>query len=326
MDLQELVSTLTSDQKRTLLSILTQENFLDKSNIEELRFTNGFHCPKCGCTENIIKKGKYKNKQRYLCKSCGHIFTYTTQTFLNSTKKDISVWKKYIECMLNHFSLRKTCKECGISLRTSFMWRHKILDSLRNSNETTVKGIVESDETFFHVSYKGQKGKNQKNNIKKRGLSRDQVCVPCVIERENKITFSKIGGLGKTSHKSLEVLDKVIQDNSVLCTDKEKSYIKFSLEHNLEHIRLEKCNSKKGIYHIQNINGYHSRLKRFMKPFNGVSTKHLNNYLTWNNLIQENVSKTSSNLLQESVLVKCFKNHGYTLYTDISSRPSIPMN
>ena len=154
----------------------------------------------------------------------------------------------------------------------------------------------------------------------------DQVCVPCVIERENKTTFSQIGGLGKTSLKTLTVLEGVIEDNSVLCTDKEKSYIKFSLEHNLEHIRLEKCNSKKGIYHIQNINGYHSRLKRFMKPFNGVSTKHLNNYLTWNNLIQENVSKTQSNLLRESILVKCFKNHGYTLYTEISSRPSIPMN
>ena len=33
------------------------------------------------------------------------------------------------------------------------------------------------------------------------------------------------------------------------------------------------------------INSYHSQLKRFMRGFNGVSTKYLNNYLVWNNLV-----------------------------------------
>jgi len=34
-----------------------------------------------------------------------------------------------------------------------------------------------------------------------------------------------------------------------------------------------------GIYHIQNVNAYGSRLKGWMKPFNGVATKYLANYL-----------------------------------------------
>ena len=29
------------------------------------------------------------------------------------------------------------------------------------------------------------------------------------------------------------------------------------------------------------INALHSRLKRFMRPFNGVSTRHLQHYLDW---------------------------------------------
>jgi len=36
---------------------------------------------------------------------------------------------------------------------------------------------------------------------------------------------------------------------------------------------------KHGIYHLNNVNAYHSRLKRWLRPFNGVSTKHLPNYL-----------------------------------------------
>ena len=43
--------------------------------------------------------------------------------------------------------------------------------------------------------------------------------------------------------------------------------------------------AKKGIYHIQHINSYHSNLKKFMRKFNGISTKYLNNYLIWNNIL-----------------------------------------
>ena len=43
--------------------------------------------------------------------------------------------------------------------------------------------------------------------------------------------------------------------------------------------------AKKGIYHIQHINSYHSNLKKFIRKFNDVSTKYLNNYLIWNNIL-----------------------------------------
>ena len=36
---------------------------------------------------------------------------------------------------------------------------------------------------------------------------------------------------------------------------------------------------KRGMYHLGHINAFHSTLKRFLRPFNGVSTKHLPNYL-----------------------------------------------
>lgn len=36
-----------------------------------------------------------------------------------------------------------------------------------------------------------------------------------------------------------------------------------------------------GVYHIQNVNAYDSRLKTWMKRFHGVATKYLENYLGW---------------------------------------------
>ncbi|MBA2875104.1 hypothetical protein HNR31_001877 [Anoxybacillus caldiproteolyticus] len=39
--------------------------------------------------------------------------------------------------------------------------------------------------------------------------------------------------------------------------------------------------TKKGIYPIQHVNGYHTRLKKWMDRFQGVVTKCLDNYLFW---------------------------------------------
>lgn len=49
-----------------------------------------------------------------------------------------------------HLSLRKTAKICGISLKTSFTMRHRILDTLPSANaESRLDGIVEADEKFL---------------------------------------------------------------------------------------------------------------------------------------------------------------------------------
>jgi len=161
---------------------------------------------------------------------------------------------------------------------------------------------------------------------RKRGLSRDQVCVPCAIERETKSTISKIGGLGKPSRQTIEnVFSMKFKEKSILCTDKESSYIKFSESLNIEHIQLKDFVSKKHIYHIQTINSFHSRLKDFMRTFNGVSTKHLNNYLIWNSVISENSFRNTESFIIDKVWSQGLQNVGTTLYKDVSSRESIPL-
>lgn len=332
MNLETFVLNLNSQEQHALLDILQNKINGEKValKLEETRFSNGLYCPRCGCIEPIIKCGRCNGKQRYACKNCGHIFTATTSTFLSATKKQISTWLQYIQCMIRKMSLRKTAEVCKISLRTSFIWRHKILDALRKSQKGQLDGVIEADETFFGVSYKESKPVGRESSRRsithKRGLSTEQVCVPCAIERGNKNSYSKMGGLSKTSRQTLDkVFNNLFKEKSIICTDRKKSYIKFAKEHLLEHIRLAATKAKKGIYHIQNINGYHSRLKKFIDMFKGVATKHLNNYLAWNNLIQEKFSLTSEQALQDSVFSSCFKGYGVPLYSDISSRPAIPV-
>lgn len=41
-----------------------------------------------------------------------------------------------------------------------------------------------------------------------------------------------------------------------------------------------------GVYHVQNVNAYDSRLKEWMRRFHGVATHYLGNYLGWRRMIE----------------------------------------
>ena len=93
--------------------------------------------------------------QRYRCNDCGKTFTATTKTIF-AHAKNLDLLPIYLGYMKHHLSLRESAKECGISLRTSFQLQHRILDTLTASQPTAAQdGIVEADETYLDLSFKG---------------------------------------------------------------------------------------------------------------------------------------------------------------------------
>jgi len=87
-----------------------------------------------------------------------------------------------------------------------------------------------------------------------------------------------------------------IDSGAIMVTDKMNSYIRFAKENNIQLIQLETNLTRKGIYNVQRINNYHNLLKRFMRKFNGVATKYLNNYLIWNNFINYSKETIAENI------------------------------
>lgn len=86
-------------------------------------------------------------------------------------------------------------------------------------------------------------------------------------------------------------------------------------------VQLKTGKAKKGIYNIQHINSYHSQLKRFMRGFNGVSTKYLNNYLVWNNLV--NYAKESDMEKRNIFLTFVLATLKTAKCRDLSNRPAV---
>lgn len=301
-EILNMIEKLSAADRLALKTHLTKANPSGKNtNIErflaEERHSKGRACPHCGSIDMVRNGHRKDGTQRFKCKDCGKSFVVATNSIVAGTRKDISVWEKCIACMMHGLSIRESAEICGIHRNTAFYWRHKILDALQSIMEDIeLDGIVEMDETFFPVSYKGNHSKNKDFEMPRlphkrggethlRGLSHEKVCVPCAVNR-NGSAIAMISNLGRIATKNIHaVFDGKIAEDAVLVTDKMNSYVRFANANELKLVQLKDGKSKGGIYNIQRINSYHSTLKRFMGRFNGVSTKYLNNYLVWHNLV-----------------------------------------
>jgi transposase-like protein len=338
-DVLDMIAQLTDSEQNTLKSMLLNSTGANSLSIEDVvtkeRFANGRVCPHCGGI-HVIRHGHCKDgSQRYRCRDCGKTFIATTNSIVCGTQKDLAVWEKYIDCMMNGLSIRKTAAICGIHQNTAFLWRHKILDALQNmADSVTLDGIVEADETFFDKSYKGNHSKSKTFSMPRkahkrghsthtRGLSKKKVCVPCAVNRSG-LSIAKITNTGRVSAKALhQIFDGRIQEDSTLVTDAMNSYVQFADANGVVLVQLKAGKAKRGIYNVQHVNNYHSQLKRFLRGFNGVSTKYLNNYLVWHNFV--NYAKETIEEKRNIFLAFVLSTFKIDKCRDIPNRPAMPL-
>lgn len=332
-------ATLSLSEKRALAQyIIKISSGTGKSDLKQYvgdeRFKNGIVCPHCGSV-HAVKNGHRKDgTQKYKCIDCGKYFVSTSNTIVAGTRRAMSLWERYISCMMDGLSIRETAVRVGIHPSTAFIWRHKILDALQNMlDDVVLSDVVEADETFFNISFKGNH-KNSKTfkmprpahhrgeDVKVRGISYEKACVPCAIDR-NKHSVAVVSNRGRVSAKALHgIYDGKISPTSTIVTDNMNSYKPFAKDNNLNLIQLKGAKSRKGVYNVQTVNNYHSTLKKFMRRFNGVSTKYLNNYLVWNNII--NFNKHSYVDKKHGFIQFVLTTQKTALYKEIPNRNPLP--
>src|SRR5690625_7942392 len=72
-------------------------------------------------------------------------FSETTGKFWYNIKKKDKM-HRYLYCLLSGYSIRKSAEETGISVQTSFDWRHKLLTAFAAVSVEKFQGITESDD------------------------------------------------------------------------------------------------------------------------------------------------------------------------------------
>ena len=169
----------------------------------EYKYSDSFICPICGFS-HVTKNGHYKNGlQRLYCHKCQKSFSIYKGTILEGTKLPIVTWFKYLLIMSKDEDLRDCAQYAGVSLKTSFYMRHKIMNALANEmNTVKLEGIAEIDETNAYISYSGNfKKQNTNKELPRKSYQRgrksmkhkygssytDKIQIACAVDRKGNI-------------------------------------------------------------------------------------------------------------------------------------------
>lgn len=264
-------------------------------------------CAHCN-DQRIVRYGRRRERQRYKCKACGRTFNVLTGTALAGLRLP----EKHIEnarCMSARLSLNEAAQRLDVAVSTAFRWRHRFLERLSALNPEQLSGVVEVDETFFLESFKGQrrglprKAKKRGTPAVLRGLSREQIPVLVARDRSVGATLSQQLAARDFLHIGPVLVPKLSKD-AVLVTDGASAYKLLGRAHNIEVRQVPRHPKHRttGLTHLNNVNAYDQRLKKWMIGFVGVATKYLPNYLGWHRWLDANAkTKTGRRLLQASI-------------------------
>jgi len=288
-ELKKVIKSLSSEERKQLLSDLHIEHYEKGDYVSkalgEKENKNRIICPHCK-SGDIISRGNHKGIKRYHCKDCSRYFSGNYGTALHWIHKR-EKWQQYIECMNEGLTLQESADKVGISYRTSFLWRHKILCTLKDAEPNQLEGIVEADDTFFRYSQKGSR--KLKRKPRKRGggnmtLKKNKVPVVVATDRKGSAVLN-VAGRGAVKSKDLRALMAgKFHPDAILCSDGANVYKGLAMHEGIQHVksaRLGRPIAKNKAFNIQTVNQLQKDLKEFMTRFNGVSTKYLQNYLYW---------------------------------------------
>lgn len=249
-------------------------------------------CPHCQAGgDGLHPWGQSHGLPRYRCHACGRTCNPLSGTPLARLRKR-DQWLRYAQALIDGVSVRAAARQCRIDKNTAFLWRHRFLQQAARHQATHEGGIVEADETFFLESFKGQRrlprpARRRGGVGRTRGTSPDQVAVLVVRDRSGQTADFRLEKLD--APHIIAVLRPLIEPDAILCSDGANVYKTFARETGIAHRPINVQQGIRvvdGVFHIQNVNAYDSRLKTWMRRFHGVATKYLEHYLGWRRLLE----------------------------------------
>lgn len=243
-------------------------------------------CPHCG-SEHVVRNGTAHDLQRYKCRDCRKTFNALTGTPLARLRMK-GKWLGQTAVLRDGVTITKAAETLGVARSTAFRWRHRFLALPKTIQAKSLVGIAETDETYFLQSFKGLRkglarpGRKRSGSAAKRGTSKEQI--PVLVTRDR---------AGSTADAILPVDDKasviaalgpLLPKDIILCSDGSSTLAAAAKALSVAHRPINLSAGIRvvaGVYHVQNVNAYDSRLKDWIRRFRGVATRYLDSYLGW---------------------------------------------
>jgi transposase-like protein/ribosomal protein L37AE/L43A len=239
----------------------------------QLRFPNGFVCPKCGAS-----KAWRIGKMLFECSKCEHQTSVIAGTIFQDTRTPLKTWFTaiwWVTTQKNGASATGLQQVLGLkSYKTAWAWLHKIRRAMVHPNRTKLSGIVEVDEAYIGgEEHGGKTGRGTENKT--------LVAVAVELCDKGKLGRARLAVIPDASKKSLQDFIKGnVEGGSTIISDGWKSYVSLSSE-GYEHIVHVKRNVEDEDALLPNVHRIISLLKRWLLGTHqgAVSRGHLQAYL-----------------------------------------------
>jgi transposase-like protein len=136
--------------------------------LEKARWPQGFTCPDCHSSSHcVVWHGRVKTFQ---CNRCRRQVTLTAGTIFHSSKLALSVWFQAIYFLTqgkNSTSTLELMRLLGVSYRTAWRIKHKLMQTMCEREESTVLAQrVEIDDAYLGGERTGGKvGRGSENKV-----------------------------------------------------------------------------------------------------------------------------------------------------------------
>lgn len=224
-----------------------------------------------------------------MCKDCHRTFRDAPDTIITRSRLKPAVWMRYLECFVDLLPLRECAKRCKVSLRTAWLMRMRLIESIRLHLPDFHAGMgmrVQLDETYLRESFKGnhtrgrfrlpRPSRHRGTPASKRGLSKEQICVMTGVDDAGG-AFLAMSGRGLLSRdRALATLHGRLDRGAYAVADMVAAYPPAMKE-----LGVEFTGTDADSHAINRVNTLHSQLAGFLAGFRGVSTKLLDEYLAW---------------------------------------------
>lgn len=283
-------TTIVKPKYKDMSWLSFQKKFQNEDNCYEwlfkTRWPKGFICPKCS-----RKKYWWISTQKlYKCANCGYRVSITAGTIFHKTKISLMKWFMLIFRMATSktgVSINEMKRELEIKdYKTIWVMAHKIRKAMADRDANyKLAGLIEIDESFFGPSKPGKRGRGAEGKEivliaisvwkDKDGAEHPGFAKCCIIKDAAAETIKELLIRIGVPDDEIKLLIKEIR------TDGWRSYETISNDLDIRHYRVVLKDPKDTMKLLPWTHRLISNAKAvFNGPHRGVSTKHLQKYLS----------------------------------------------
>lgn len=245
----------------------TEEQCLEY--LKEVRFPDGFICPRCGYMEAYW----IDTRKLLQCKHCRHQTSLIANTIFHRTH--LPLWKWFWAMYLvgtdkRGCSAKLLERLLEVPYCTAWLLLHKIRNAFGDrDSQYMLEHVIEMDETFFGGAAAGKRGRGAENKT--------QVIV-AVENRGKSAGYAKMTVIESLDGKTVKTTAKqTVKEGATIRTDGYSSYRVLGKRYRHEGKVVEAKDAPKMLPWVHTLIG---NAKTFLRgTYHGVSHKHLQRYL-----------------------------------------------